>query len=135
MSLAHTQSWRLLSHVVPLGQTDGTQASFFLGSHSAHSGAKTCEGTHFSPLVESQLPWSEGPLQGLTAPGGWPCGQLTRPWKWFTRQMRVEHWKERDSMFSSDTLKPGNCVLYSSSGVQGSPTPPLWQAIGTKATV
>src|SRR5262249_38572266 len=52
------------------------------------------------------------------------------PWKWFTRQMRVAHWKERDSMFSSVTLKPWKSGLYSSSGMHGSPTPPLWHPIG-----
>src|SRR5205085_2293548 len=53
-----------------------------------------------------------------------PPGQLTRPWKWFTRQTRVSHWKDRLSTFVSVTWKPLNASWYSSSGTHGSPTPP-----------
>src|SRR4051812_21380981 len=77
---------------------------------------------------------SSVPLQYRVAAGPWPCGQLTRPWKWFTRQMRLEHWNERDSMFSSWTLKPGKSTRYSSSGVHGSPMPPELHATGSVAS-
>lgn len=42
--------------------------------------------------------------------------------------MRVSHWNERLSTFTSSTLKPLKSRWYSSSGTQGSPTPPGWQA-------
>ena len=39
-------------------------------------------------------------------------------------QTRVSHWKERLSTFASCSPKPENVGVYSSSGTQGSPTPP-----------
>ncbi len=56
-----------------------------------------------------------------------PRGQETRPRKRYTRQTRVSHWNERDSRLTSVAAKPGKLCWYSSSGIQGSPTPPLWQ--------
>ncbi len=60
-------------------------------------------------------------------------GHVTRPRKWFTRQTRVSHWNERDSMLTSVTAKPPKFERYSSSGMQGSPTPPLWQPCAKRA--
>ena len=74
-----------------------------------------------------------GSGQALTLAVDWPSGQLTRPWKWLTRQIRVEHWKDRDSMYTSEMSKPAKWATYSSSGVHGSPTPPPEQASGIRA--
>src|SRR5262245_39577878 len=123
----HVQMLSLGSHVRPLVLPQAAAHPAASPVLHVHSGVSVCDSTHFCP--SGQVVVSSGSLHATA--GAWPKGQLTRPWKWFTRQMRVEHWNERDSMFSSCTLKPGNCVLYSSSGVHGSPTPPLWQAIGT----
>src|SRR5690349_21846104 len=113
--LVHTQSLRFLSQWVPV--TPLQSSSPFFGSQS---GARVDASTQVDPVPQDV---SFGPLHDLRAPmsrPSWPSGQLTRPWKWFTRQMRLAHWKERDSMFSSVTLKPAKSELYSSSGVHGS---------------
>src|SRR5688572_28657721 len=41
--------------------------------------------------------------------------------------MRVSHWNDLLSTFTSSSEKFANICVYSSSGVQGSPTPPLSQ--------
>src|SRR5688572_30933832 len=84
-----------------------------------------------SPAQESSSP----PQRRPSATGSpWPSGQLTRPWKWFTRQMRLSHWNDRDSMFSCVTWNPANSPRYSSSGMHGSPMPPVSQDDGRIAT-
>src|SRR4051812_8690632 len=92
--LTQTQSFLLQSQLVP-----GTlpQSTFgFLGSVlQSQSGESVADSTQSEPLGQVDLssrPRHVFRSEPLVSTPACPSGQLTRPWKWFTRQMRVAHW-------------------------------------------
>ena len=110
------------SHVSPLVQPVFLHVGSVASSQGLHGTAYVADTTQLLPPPQLLSP---GPLHAFTSACACPSGQLVRPWKWFTRQMRVAHSKDRDSMYDSSMWKPEKVASVSSSGTHGSPTPPL----------